>query len=133
MTAAVRKAVLLSVGIASTALGVIGIFLPLLPTVPFLLLAAACFARSSERCHRWLLEHNHLGPIVRAALHGAGIPRRAKITSITLLWVTIVLSAVLVPLLWVRVVLFVVAVAVTCYLLRLPVLTEVNVTPPLSD
>lgn len=51
-----------SLGLLSLALGAIGIVLPLLPTVPFLLLAAFCFARSSERMHRWLIEHRHFGP-----------------------------------------------------------------------
>ncbi|RNC73278.1 MAG: DUF454 domain-containing protein [Desulfuromonadales bacterium] len=120
MTVSVRKTFFLAVGIISTALGVIGIFLPLLPTVPFLLLAAACFARSSERCHRWLLDHNHLGPIVRATLHGAGIPKRAKFTAITLLWLTIAPTALLIQLPWVRVMLLAVALTVTVYLCRLP-------------
>jgi uncharacterized membrane protein YbaN (DUF454 family) len=111
---------LLGVGILATTLAVLGIFLPLLPTVPLLLLAAACFARSSERVHRWLLEHRHLGPILHGYLDGSGIPRRARATALCLIWVTIPASAVLVPLLWVRVLLFAVALGITVYLMRLP-------------
>lgn len=112
---------LLAVGVLCTGLAVLGIFLPLLPTVPFLLLAAACFARSSERLHRWLLDHRHLGPMVRGYLDGSGIPRRAKATAIVLVWVTVPSSAILVvPLPWVRALLFGIALAVTLYLLRLP-------------
>ena len=61
--------ILICCGWCCIAAGVVGIFVPLLPTVPFLLLAAACFARSSERFHSWLLEHSHLGPLVRDYLH----------------------------------------------------------------
>lgn len=112
---------LLGVGILATILAVLGIFLPLLPTVPLLLLAAACFARSSERIHRWLLEHRHLGPILHGYLDGSGIPRRARATALCLIWVTIPASAFLVvPLLWVRVLLFAVALGITVYLMRLP-------------
>jgi hypothetical protein len=117
----VLKWILLTVGIVSTALGVLGIFLPLLPTTPLLLLAAACFARSSDRFHRWLVEHDHLGPMVRGYLEGTGIPRRAKATAIAMVWLTIPTSALLlVPLPWVRAILFAIAVGVTLYLVRLP-------------
>jgi hypothetical protein len=123
-----RKWFLLVAGILSTGLAILGIFLPLLPTVPLLLLAAACFARSSEPFYSWLLEHRHLGPLLQPYLKGAGIPRRAKIKAIALVWVTISASAVLlVPLLWVRVLMFVVALTVTLYLCRLPTREELAV------
>lgn len=112
-------------GICSTALGVAGIFLPLLPTVPLLLLAAACFARGSERLHRWLLDHRHLGPMIRGYLDGQGIPLRAKISAIALLWVSISASVLfLVPLRWVQVLLLGIGLAVTFYLLRFPLRGE---------
>ena len=112
----------LLLGLLCTAVGVLGIFLPLLPTVPLLLLAVACFSRSSEKYHSWLLNHNHLGPLLRGYLDGSGIPRRAQRTAILLIWLTITPSALfLVPLVWVRVLLFSLAGGVTIYLLRLPV------------
>jgi uncharacterized membrane protein YbaN (DUF454 family) len=108
-------------GILSTALGVLGIFLPLLPTVPLLLLAAACFARSSPRCYTWLLDHPRLGPMFSDYLDGNGIPLRAKVWAILLLWASISLSTLLlVPILLVKLTLFAVAIGVTIYLLRLP-------------
>lgn len=58
------RPLLFVVGIISLVLGIIGIVLPLLPTTPFLLLAAACFARSSEKFHNWLLSHKYFGPII---------------------------------------------------------------------
>jgi uncharacterized membrane protein YbaN (DUF454 family) len=112
---------LLTAGVLSTALAVLGIFLPLLPTVPLLLLAAACFARSSEPFYRWLVEHRQLGPLLQPWLEGAGIPRRTRVKAIALVWVSIPASAfLLVPLPWVRALMFAVALAVTLYLLRLP-------------
>jgi uncharacterized membrane protein YbaN (DUF454 family) len=120
------RALFLGIGILSTILGVLGIFLPLLPTVPLLLLAAACFARSSPRCYAWLLDHPRLGPLVSDYLDGNGIPLRAKIWAILLLWTTISLSVLLVvPILLVKLALFAVAVGVTLYLLRLPTRNEV--------
>jgi hypothetical protein len=119
------RALLLGVGVLATALGVLGIFLPLLPTVPLLLLATACFARSSPRCYAWLLNHPRLGPLVSDYLDGHGIPLRAKIWAILLLWTTISLSALLVvPILLVKLTLFAVAIGVTLYLLRLPTRNE---------
>ncbi len=89
------------------ALGVLGIFLPGLPTTPFLLLAAACFVRSSERFYLWLVQHPHLGPWIRDYLDGSGIPRKAKVYTLIVLWSCIALSAYLVqrPALWIFMVL----------------------------
>lgn len=113
--------ILLGSGFLCVALGTLGIFLPVLPTVPFLLLAAACFARSSERFHNWLLEHPHLGPILHAYLDGQGIPLRAKISALVLLWVSIPVSVFFfIPLLWIQILLIGIGLAVSVHLLRLP-------------
>lgn len=118
---------LISAGLFCTGLGVIGIFVPLLPTTPFLLLAAACFARSSERFHRWLIEHNHLGPMVRGYLDGSGIPLRAKQTAITLVWLTLPPSALLlVPQIWAKILLLLLALAITWYIWSQPTRVELR-------
>lgn len=115
------KLLLSGIGWLAVVVGVIGLFLPLVPTVPLLLLAAACFARSSERFHSWLVEHRHLGPLIRDYLQGAGIPLRAKVAAIGTVWVSVPVSAFMfVPVVWVRVMLLLIAVGVTLYLLRLP-------------
>jgi uncharacterized membrane protein YbaN (DUF454 family) len=109
---------LLGVGCASVCLGVIGVFLPIMPTTPFLLLAAACFARSSPRFHAWLLGHPQLGPLLKSYLNGEGIPFKAKVLSIGSMWVSIAVSCWFVPWPWVRVLLVAVALAVTVYIAR---------------
>ena len=105
-------------GWLSVVLGVIGIFLPVLPTTPFLLLAAACFARSSPRFYRWLVGHPRLGPWIRDYLEGSGIPLKGKVYAIGLMWLSIGFSCWLVPMVWARVFMVVSAVCVTVYILR---------------
>lgn len=109
---------LLAIGWLSVALGVIGIFLPVLPTTPFLLLAAACFARSSPRFYRWLTEHPRLGPWIRNYLDGNGIPLKGKVYAISLMWASILLSCYLVPIPWTRAIMLTSAVLVTVYILK---------------
>ncbi|MCW2102564.1 UNVERIFIED_ORG: uncharacterized membrane protein YbaN (DUF454 family) [Pseudomonas psychrophila] len=110
--------VLFAIGWLSVALGVLGIFLPVLPTTPFLLLAAACFARSSPRFYQWLVEHPRLGPWIRDYLDGNGIPLKAKVYAIGLMWLSIGVSCYLVPLPWARGFMLLSAVLVSLYILR---------------
>ncbi|SIQ32855.1 YbaN family protein [Aquipseudomonas alcaligenes] len=109
---------LLAIGWLSVLLGVIGIFVPVLPTTPFLLLAAACFVRSSRRFYLWLVNHRHLGPWIRDYLEGNGIPLRGKVYAIGLMWASIGLSCYLVPMPWARAFMLTSAVLVTLYILR---------------
>ncbi|MEX6502101.1 YbaN family protein [Pseudomonas zhanjiangensis] len=109
---------LLAIGWLSVALGVIGIFLPVLPTTPFLLLAAACFVRSSRRFYLWLVLHPRLGPWIRDYLEGQGLPRKAKVYALGLMWSSIALSCYLVPLPWARAFMLTSAVLVSLYILK---------------
>lgn len=109
---------LLVIGWLSVVLGVIGIFVPVLPTTPFLLLAAACFVRSSRRLYLWLVEHPRLGPWIRDYLEGQGIPLKGKVYALVLMWASISLSCVLVPLPWARGLMLTSAVLVSIYILR---------------
>lgn len=109
---------LLAVGWLSVALGVIGIFLPVLPATPFLLLAAACFMRSSKRFYLWLVNHRHLGPWIVDYLQGEGIPFQAKVYAISLMWLSIGVSSYLVPLFWARAFMLTSAVLVSVYILK---------------
>jgi uncharacterized membrane protein YbaN (DUF454 family) len=85
----VRRPLLLAAGLASLGLGLIGAFLPMLPTVPFLLLAAFCFARSNPAWEQRLLDHHRWGPPIRDWRERKAISRRAKIAAL----VTLVASA----------------------------------------
>ena len=109
---------LLAIGWLSVLLGVIGIFVPVLPTTPFLLLAAACFVRSSRRFYLWLVNHKHLGPWIRDYLEGNGIPLKGKVYAIGLMWASIGLSCYLVPMPWARAFMLTSAVLVTLSILR---------------
>jgi uncharacterized protein len=114
---------LIVVGLGSVGIGTVGIFVPLLPTTPFYLLAAACFFRSSDRLYRWLIGNKWCGPYIRNYREHRAIPRHAKILALVLLWGTIghAVLALLDPL-WLRILLVIVAVGVTIYLLRLKTL-----------
>lgn len=72
------RQVYLVLGLALVAIGFVGAFLPVLPTTPFLILAAGCFARSSTRLEAWLLDHRRFGPLLRAWRERGAIPLRAK-------------------------------------------------------
>jgi len=109
---------LLACGWISVALGIVGIFVPVLPTTPFLLLAAACFVRSSRRFYLWLVTHPRLDPWIRDYLDGEGIPLKGKVYAIALMWASILLSCYLVPVLPARVFMLGSAVLVTLYILR---------------
>ncbi|VXC27495.1 Inner membrane protein YbaN [Pseudomonas sp. 8BK] len=109
--------ILLAIGWLSVALGVVGIFLPVLPTTPFLLLAAACFMRSSKRFYLWLVNHRQLGPWIVDYLEGQGIPLKGKVYAIGLMWLSIGLSCYLVPLFWARAFMLTSAVLVSLYIL----------------
>ena len=79
-------------GLTSLTLGIIGIFVPLLPTTPFIILAAALFARSSEKLHHWLVNHPVFGKIILWYVVDREVPMHAKIISIVLLWILMLYS-----------------------------------------
>ena len=118
----VLKALLLIVGWLSVALGVIGIFLPVMPTTPFLLLAAACFVRTSPKFYGWLVGHPKLGKYLLYYLEGKGIPRKAKFYSIALMAISMGTTTYFVPIAEVKILLPLVGVLVALYIVRQPTL-----------
>ncbi len=117
------KIFLIIIGTLALVLGVIGIFLPLLPTTPFLLLAAACYFKASPRLYGWLINNKYLGTYIKNYREGKGIPLKTKILAISVLWITITLSAINIGSLQVRVFLAVIAICVTVHLVRMKTLS----------
>jgi uncharacterized membrane protein YbaN (DUF454 family) len=105
-------------GLISLILGIIGIVIPILPTTPFLLLASAAFAKSSEKFHRWLLNNKVLGAYIRNYKEGKGMPLKIKVITLLLLWITISISILfLMNLLWIQILLICIAVAVSIHII----------------
>lgn len=115
----IKKTLFILLGSIFTGLAFLGIFLPLLPTTPFLLLAAFFFLRSSERLYHWLLNHKIFGKYLQNYLDNRSIPLKIKIFTLFLLWVTI-LSTVLffVNDFIIKLLLIAIALAVTIHILR---------------
>jgi uncharacterized protein len=131
MSKKLLQALLVTCGTLFVALGVVGIFLPLLPTTVFLLLAAACYARSSERFHQKLLNHRWLGGYIRNYRDGRGMSAREKTVTIGLLWIGMGVTMIWsVTDWWLRAILTLIAIAVTVHVARLkiqrPVASECN-------
>ncbi len=113
------------------ALGVIGIFLPLMPTTVFLLLAAACYARSSDRFYKKLIENRFLGPYIRNSREGRGMRRRDKTVTLLLLWVGIGVTIVWTAhTLWLRLLLLAIATGVTVHVARIPAFKAADAPQP---
>ncbi len=119
------RALLFAGGSLSLGLGIFGIFLPVLPTTPFLILATFLFARSSHKAHYWILHNRLFGRYIRNYVSGNGMPLAAKILVLVVLWATICLSAFMaVSILWVRIVLLAVAFGVSIHILTIPTLKD---------
>ncbi|KXS41742.1 hypothetical protein SAMN04488698_10436 [Candidatus Frackibacter sp. WG12] len=113
------RIILIIIGTLSLILGILGILLPLLPTTPFLLLAAICYARSSEQFYNWLLDNRLLGRFIRDYREGKGIPFKGKILSILTVWISIGWSTYLIQNLFWNILLILIAISVTIYILSI--------------
>jgi len=116
----IKSVLLVICGTLSLLLGAVGIFFPVLPTTPFLLLSAACYARSSVRLHSWLLNNRIFGSYIRDYQEGRGVSLRHKIAALVLLWLSIGYAAgFAVSRTWLRILLLGIAAGVTIHLCKL--------------
>lgn len=120
------KIIGIALGTVALALGILGIFVPLLPTTPFLLLAAALYLRCSPALYEWLLNQKQLGPYIRNFRENRAIPLRAKVISVALIWLTIGYCIVCVVdrWWWAQLLLFLLAVGLTWHILSFATLKK---------
>lgn len=120
MKDAIKSKILIFFGSFFLIIGIIGIFIPILPTTPFLLLSAACYARGSEKFYNWLINNKWLGEYIKNYQKGRGIPLNIKILAISLLWITIVFSTIVVVSNYlIQIILIIIAIAVTIHILTI--------------
>ena len=121
----IKKGILVVSGTFFIVLGVIGIFIPLLPTTPFLLLSAACYIRGSKKFYNWLIKNKWFGEYIKNYQEGKGIPLNVKIISLIVLWITIILSTiVIVSYFLIRIILIIIAIGVTIHIMTIKTLDK---------
>lgn len=114
------KLLLFIAGTIFLGVGVIGILLPIIPTTPFLLLAAACYIRSSKKLYDWLINNKWLGNFIKDYIEGKGVSLKFKFFMISVLWITILLSVfVFINILLIKVILIFIAFGVTIHILMI--------------
>lgn len=125
------KYLLIIAGTLSFILGVLGVFLPLLPTTPFLLLASYCYYKSSVRLHKWLNNHRIFGQYIYNYMEYKAVKRKVKISAIIILWITLLISIILINIIYVKILLAIIGLAVTYHILSLKTLEKI--IPPKSN
>jgi hypothetical protein len=113
------KYILIGIGSISLGLGFIGIFMPILPTTPFVLLTFVCYIKSSEKLAKWLLTNKRFGPYIDNYINNKAITRKARNKSIATLWIGISLSIYLADITHLKIFLLVVGIGVSAHLLSL--------------
>ena len=122
-----KRVLFVFLGTLFLGIGCIGIVLPLLPTTPFLLLAAACYVRGSERLHYWMMNNRVFGKAIKNYLEKKGLEVRQKVFTIAFLWLTILLTIYyVVDSFLLRILLLLIAVVVSIHLFMLPSLKTLS-------
>ena len=119
---AIKKYILIIIGLIALSLGFIGIIIPILPTTPFMLLAAYCFVRSSKRLYNWLINHKVFGVYIYNYLENRAIKKSAKISAMVLLWPSLIFTMCIIQKTPVTIILIIVGVFVSKHILSLKTL-----------
>jgi uncharacterized membrane protein YbaN (DUF454 family) len=114
-----RRILLNIAGFLAIGLGAVGIFLPLLPTTPFVLLAAGCFASANPKMYKWLVKSKYFGEYIRNFREKKGISTQTRVRALIFLWLTLSLSAVIFRFIHVWIILGIVGIGVSIHLLTL--------------
>ncbi len=118
----IKKYLLIFSGSIFLALGIIGIFIPVLPTTPFLLLSSFCYLRSSRRLYDWLIHHKVFGAYIYNYLTYRAVPKSTKISALILLWLSLGMSMLFISGIYIRILLIIVGTGVTIHLITLKTL-----------
>ena len=125
VSSSVKKGIYFIVGGISLAAGIVGVFLPVVPTTPFVLLSAWCFFRSSEKLYEWVVSNETFGPTIENYQEGRGITQKTRIKAIVMMWLTITASVYFyISNLHLIAFLYLIAIGVSIYLYRLPTMEE---------
>lgn len=114
-----RKYIYILIGSSTLLLGMVGVFLPLLPTTPFLLVTAFCYVRSSQKRYQWLISHKRWGPYLHDIIENRSLNKKTRNWAITIQWISITVSIVLISSLYARLFLFILGVIATMVIMRL--------------
>lgn len=128
----IKKGILIVIGTVSLILGIIGLFLPVLPTTPFLLLTSCCYLRSSKKLYHWLMTRKVIGAYIHSYITYKAVPRETKIFSIAFLWATLIISIFLIEYWYVRLFLMLVGIGVSIHLLMLKTIEKSEMLKKLS-
>jgi len=123
----INAVLLMAGGTVCAGLGLVGTIVPILPTTPFLLLAATCYLHSSKRLYRWITTNRLFGEQLRRYRHGEGLTKKVKGRALVLLWLGLgssSLFALPAKLWWVHFLLLVVGIGVTIHIVSLPAYTR---------
>lgn len=119
MKSYITNYLLIFIGTLALSLGIIGIFFPVLPTTPFLILASICYLKSSKRLYKWLMNHKLLGSFIKNYMEHKAISRRTKISALSLLWISLIISMILISNIHLNILISAIGIGVSIFLLSI--------------